>query len=121
MQLEPYIGSTWPSGSPQSQATSSTTSFPLFSITATLVYKFLHTGNPKYFDSSLRLHKYNTRHGQPNSLFLEVLKFVPSVFSSEKQFGLRFSFDAPTLWNDLPHDIRHSPSVASKTEILPLL
>ena len=58
--------------------------------TATLIYKFLHIGNPNYFDSSLRLcnSKYNTRHGQPNSLFLEVPKFVPSVFSSRNYLVL---------------------------------
>ena len=49
------------------------------------------------------------------------MKFVTSVFSSEIQFGLSFNFDVPTLWNDLPNDVRHSPSLTSfrkQTQIL---
>ena len=44
-------------------------------------------------------------------------KFVPSVFFYKKQFGLSFLLDAPTLWNDLPNDVRHSPFLASVCKI----
>ena len=39
--------------------------------TATLVYKYLHTGNPKYFSSCLRVRDctYNKRHRQPGRLY----------------------------------------------------
>ena len=34
-------------------------------------------------------------------------------FTSIKQFGFSFVFDAPTVWNSLPEDIRASPTIAS--------
>ena len=33
--------------------------------------------------------------------------------STTKQFGFSFTFDAPTVWNSLPEDIRASPTIAS--------
>ena len=83
--------------------------------TATLVYKYLHTGNPSYFGSSIKLRdsKYNTRHGHPNSMLLVVPQFVPSVYKSSKQYGLSFSFDAPQIWNDLPAEVRLASSLPS--------
>ena len=62
------------------------------------------------FNISLTLcnSKYNNTHVHPNWLFLKVPKYVPSVPSSLTQFGLRFTLDPPTLWNDLPNDVRHS-------------
>ena len=76
--------------------------------TATLVYKYLHTGNPKYFGGCLRARDctYNTRHGQPENLFLEVPYYAPSVYKSKKQYGLSFSFDALIIWNDLLAEVR---------------
>ena len=61
--------------------------------TATLVYKYLHTGFPRYFAPYLSSYSssYNTRRSQSNS----------------------FAFDAPTVWNALPDEIRASPSLAS--------
>ena len=32
---------------------------------------------------------------------------------SVKQFGYSFNFDAPTVWNALPDEIRAPPSLAS--------
>ena len=42
--------------------------------TAMLVYKFLHSGNPKYFEPFLipRHSAYNTRQSQSDGMFLEV-------------------------------------------------
>ena len=51
--------------------------------TAVLVYKFLHSGNPKYFETFLipRHSAYNTRQRQSDGIFLEVPHFA-SVFKS---------------------------------------
>ena len=54
---------------------------------------------------------YNTRRSQSVANFLNVPKFQPKIHKSTKQFG--FSFDAPTVWNSLPEDIRASPTIAS--------
>ena len=39
--------------------------------------------------------------------------FQPKIHKSTKQFGFSFTFDAPTVWNSLPEDIRASPTIAS--------
>ena len=51
--------------------------------TAVLVYKFLHSGNPKYFEAFLipRHSAYNTHRSQSEGIFLEVPHFA-SVFKS---------------------------------------
>ena len=80
---------------------------------ATLVYKFIHTGFPKYFAPYLSTYHttYNTRHSQSVTNFLNVPKFQPTIHKSTKQFGFSFAFDAPTVWNSLPEDIRASPTI----------
>ena len=90
--------------------------------TAMLVYKFLHSGNPKYFEPFLipRYSAYNTRRSQPDGLFLEVPHFA-SVFKSRKHFGLSFAYDAPMIWNDLPDKVRSANSLASFRESIPVL
>ena len=82
---------------------------------ATLVYKFIHTGFPKYFAPYLSTYHntYNTRCSQSVANFLNVPKFQPKIHKSTKQFGFSFAFDAPTVWNSLPEDIRASPTIAS--------
>ena len=83
--------------------------------TATLVYKFLHTGFPKYFAPYISSYSssYSTRRSQSGGNFLVIPKFQPSIHKSVKQFGHSFAFDAPTIWNALPEKIRASPSLAS--------
>ena len=82
---------------------------------ATLVYKFIHIGFPKYFAPYLSMYHntYNTRRSQSVANFLNVPKFQPKIHKSTKQFGFSFAFDAPTVWNSLPEDIRASPTIAS--------
>ena len=82
---------------------------------ATLVYKFIHTGFHKYFAPHLSTYRttYNTRRSQSVANFLNVPKFQPTIRKSTKQFGFSFAFDAPTVWNSLPEDIRASPTIAS--------
>ena len=56
---------------------------------------------------------YNTRRSQSVANFLNVPKFQPTIHKSTTQFGFSFAFDAPTVWNSLPEDIRASPTIAS--------
>ena len=83
--------------------------------TATLVYKFLHTGFPKYFAPYISSFSssYTSRLSQSGGNFFVIPKFQPSVHKSVKQFGYSFAFDAATVWNALPKEIRASPSLAS--------
>ena len=80
--------------------------------TATLAYKFLHTGFPRYFAPYLSSYSssYSTRCSQSGGNFLVIPKFYPSVHKSVKQFGNSFAFDAPTIWNAPPDEICASPS-----------
>ena len=86
--------------------------------TATLVYKFLHTGFPKYFAPYISSYSssYSTRRSQSGGNFLVIPKFQPSVHKSVKQFGHSFAFDAPTVWNALPEEIRVSLSLLPPSE-----
>ena len=59
--------------------------------TAMLVYKFLHSGNPKYFEPFLipRHSAYNTRQSQSDGIFLEVPPLCFS-FQVSKTFWTQF-------------------------------
>ena len=83
--------------------------------TVTLVYKFLHSGSPSYFEPFLSFSScpYSTRHSHPDRQYVTVPPFHSSVFKSAKHFGHSFAFDAPKIWNDLPQDVRSATSVAS--------
>ena len=72
--------------------------------TATLVYKYLHSGSPSHFDPFLSLSScsYSTRGSHPDRQYLTVPPFHSSVFKSVKHFGHSFAFDAPKIWNELP-------------------
>ena len=66
--------------------------------TAVLVCKFLHSGNPKYFEPFViaRHSAYNTCRSQLDGMFLEVPLFA-SVFKSRKHFDLSFVYDTPMI------------------------
>ena len=83
--------------------------------TATLVYKFLHSGSPSYFELFLSLSScpFSSRHSDPDRQYLTVPPFPSSIFKSVKHFGHSFAFDAPKIWNELPHDMHSATSVAS--------
>ena len=83
--------------------------------TASLVYKYLNTGFPKYFSPYLSLYKstYNTRRNEDVGTFLVDPKFQSTIYKSTKQFGFSFAFDAPTIWNALPNEVRACPSIGS--------
>ena len=82
--------------------------------TLVLVYKYLTTGQPKYFAPYLSLYKsaMNTRRSNPKNLFLQVPHYCASIHKSKVHFNNSFSYDAPKLWNDLPHDIRSAPNLS---------
>ena len=83
--------------------------------TLVLVYKYLTTGQPKYFAPYVPLYKsaVNTRRSNPKNLFLLVPSYCPSIHKSKVHFNNSFSYDAPKLWNDLPYDIRSAPNLSS--------
>ena len=82
--------------------------------TATLVYKFLHSGSPSYFQLfPVSSCAYSTRRSRPDCQYLTVPPFRSSVFKSVKHFDHSFVFDAPKIWNELPHDVHIAASVAS--------
>ena len=83
--------------------------------TLVLVYKYLTTGQPKYFAPYLPLYKsaVNTRRSNLKNLFLLVPSYCPSIHKSKVHFNNSFSYDAPKLWNDLPYDIRSAPNLSS--------
>ena len=79
-----------------------------------LVYKFLHSGNPKYFEPFLipTHNAYNTHPSQSDGMFLEFPYFV-SVFKSRKHYELSYAYDAPMIWNNLPDKVRSGNSLTS--------
>ena len=79
---------------------------------ANLVYKFIHTGFPKYFGPYLSTY-HNTRCSQSVANFLNAPKFQVKIHKSTKQFGFSLAFDAPTVWNSFPEDIHASLTIAS--------
>ena len=83
--------------------------------TALLVYKFLHSGYPKYFVHfpEPRHNVYDTCKSQADGVFLEVPHFATSVYKSTKHFGLSFAYDAPNIWNDLPDNVCLATSLHS--------
>ena len=82
--------------------------------TLVLVCKYLTTGQPKYFAPYLSLYKsaMNTRRSNPKNLFLQVPHYCVSIHKSKVHFNNSFSYDAPKLWNDLPHDIPSAPNLS---------
>ena len=80
--------------------------------TLVLVYKYLTTSQPMYFAPVLSLYKsaMNTRRSNPKNLFLQVPHYCASIHKSKVHFNNSFSYDAPKLWNYLPHDIRNAPN-----------
>ena len=81
--------------------------------TLVLVYKYLTTGQPRYFAQYLTLYKsaVNTGCSNPQNLFLQV-PHCSSIHKSKVHFNNSFSYDAPKLWNDLPHDICSAPNLS---------
>ena len=74
--------------------------------TATLIYKFLHTGKPAYFGPHLTSYtcKVNTRRGNPDNMYLHVPSYRPSINKSKVHFSNSYHYDGPVLWNALPHE-----------------
>ena len=83
--------------------------------TCMLVYKYLHSGLPNYFDSYIKRYSSSvrTRRSDPGNLFLDLPVFSPGIHKSKTHFQYSFSHDGPKLWNDLPLDVRTASSLYS--------
>ena len=82
--------------------------------TASLIYKFLHTGVPAYFSPNLTRYtcQVNTRRSSPDNLYLHVPVYKPTVNKSKVHFQNCLSYDGPLLWNSLPHEVRSAPTLS---------
>ena len=82
--------------------------------TLVLVNKYLTTGQPKHVAPYLSLYKsaVNTRCSNTKNVFLQVPNYCSSIHKSKVYFNNRISYDAPKLWNDLPHEIRSAPNLS---------
>ena len=87
---------------------------------ATLVYKYLDNGTPSFFGPTLQPYtcSYNTHCGNINNRILVVLQFCHSTHKLKKHFNNSLAFDAPTMWNALPDNVRTAPSLATFRKIL---
>jgi hypothetical protein len=74
---------------------------------STLTYKLLHSHVPPYLSSTLHAHN-PVRENRSVSLDLLDQPFSSSVIGSRA-----FHIAAPTVWNKIPVNIRHSPSLLS--------
>ena len=83
--------------------------------TATIIFKFLHTGLPKYFSPHLSLYNcmVNTRRSNPRNQFLQQPTYVSSIHTSKVHFDNSFAYDGPCLWNSLPLAVRSASSLYS--------
>ena len=81
--------------------------------TLTIIYKFLDSGLPQYFSPYLSYYtcSVNTRRSRPDNLYLNVPAYVSSCHKSRVHFQNSFAYDGPTLWNDLPHNVRSAPTL----------
>ena len=88
--------------------------------TATIIYKQLHTGLPKYLSPYISVYTcpVNTRRSNPVNLFLTKPVFTPSVHTSKVHFDNSFAWDGPNLWNGLPHTIRSAASLVTFRRLL---
>jgi len=82
--------------------------------TASIIYKFLHTGVPAYFSPHLTRYtcQVNTRCSSPDNLYLHVPVYKPSVNKSKVHFHNCLSYDGTLLWNSLPHKVHSAPTVS---------
>ena len=83
--------------------------------TCTLVFKYINTGLPKYFDSCLSFYNcsVNTRRSNPKNRFLVEEVYTPKIHKSKKHFNNSFCIDGPSLWNSLPLGLRSTPTLHS--------
>ena len=67
--------------------------------TATIIYKYLHTGLPKYFSPHISLYtcSANTRHNNPRNKILTTPLYNKSIFKSKVQFNNSFSYNGPNV------------------------
>ena len=73
-----------------------------------ITQKFIQTGLPKYFATSLVPYKQsvNTRRSVSSNIYLAKPSYDSRYHKSKTNFNFCFDVDAPSLWNDLPIHIR---------------
>ena len=83
--------------------------------TMTIVFKYLDSGLPHYFHSTIQPYStsFSSRRSNPSKRYLSVPTFCNRIHKSKKHFDHSFSYDAPYFWNSLPENIRLAPSVSS--------
>ena len=83
--------------------------------TAILVYNFLHSGSPSYFEPFLSLSScsYSTRYSHSDRQDLTVSTFPIIRLQVNHTFCNSFTMDAPKIWNEIPDDVRSATSIAS--------
>ena len=83
--------------------------------TVTLIYKYLHSGLPKYFGKYITPYESsaNTCRADKSKKYLEAPFFNCCVHKSKTNFDCCFSTDGPRLWNGLPEDVRFADSLTS--------
>ena len=83
---------------------------------ATLIYKFPHSGFPRYFAPYLSSYSsyYSTRRSQSSGIISSIfLSFQTSTSLFIYLFCNSFTFDALTIWNAFSDEIWASPSLVS--------
>ena len=80
--------------------------------TATLVYKFLHSGHPSYFGPLLptRCGRYSTRYNHPDKRFLEVPQFCPLYINPKITLATALLLMPPQSGH-LPKEVRSAPTL----------
>ena len=83
--------------------------------TATLIYKYLVSGQPKYFHPHILVYKcaVNTRRSNPTNRFLNEPNYDKKVHLSKVHFNKSFAHDGPSIWNSLPVNVRAATSLYS--------
>ena len=76
---------------------------------ALFCFKALNNTSPSYISDLLRV--YTPSRQLRSAADTRILRFPPC---RTKTYGQRsFSYQAPVIWNQLPHSVRHSPTLAS--------
>ena len=76
------------------------------------IRRFLSVDTSVVIANALVSSRHEYKMFQPKNLFLQVPHYCASIHKSKVHVNNSFSYDAPKLWNDLPHDIRSAPNLS---------
>ena len=79
-----------------------------------LTFKAIHTNKPPYLKNHLNQFRsnYNTRRSNPDSKVLATINYDRNIYHSYTHLKHSFGYAAPRLWNELPFNVRSSPTLA---------